>query len=335
MNNKLNKLYNSIGDNELNNQKTTMSLVEEHLKLFNENKLKVDTYSLLSILGAKNVQGIKAELKSYDQLAPITARRKAIVDKLLLPLADFKQLVEVETAKPKAKTKTEKKKGKEEKKQIVELDYAVNKSNELIKKNVIRTTANNIVFPICFLASQDKSNYTFKDNKVKVNIKNLSVEVVKSVFGFNKDNAEVSAMQCNLALLTKLAKADLLNVKVNKGQAEVEEVENLEDAVDETTKTEFSEEKASNIVKGISAMLKYLDDNESFDHILQIQNYISDLENYGFETESIVETLRKQSNNTINKDLYGCCVADNSTKLTANTMEELKKQFANKYKIAI
>ena len=50
MNNKLNKLYNSIGDNELNNQKTTMSLVEEHLKLFNEGKLKVDTYSLFSIL---------------------------------------------------------------------------------------------------------------------------------------------------------------------------------------------------------------------------------------------------------------------------------------------
>ena len=335
MNNKLNKLYNSIGDNELNNQKTTMSLVDEHLKLFNENKLKVDTYSLLSILGVKNGQGIKAELKSYKQLSFITAKRKAIVDKLLLPIADFKKLVEVETAKPKAKTKTEKKKGKEEKKQIVELDYAVNKSNDLIKKNVIRTTANNIVLPICFLASQDKSNYTFKDNKVKVNIKNLSVEVVKSVFGFNKDKAEVHAMQCNLALLTKLAKADLLDVKVNKGQAEVEETENLEDAVDETTKTEFSEEKANNIVKGISAMLKYLDDNESFDHILQIQNYISDLENYGFETESIVETLRKQSNNTINKDLYGCWVADNSTKLTANTMAELKTQFANKYKIAI
>ena len=333
--NKLNKLYNSIGDNELNNQKTTMSLVEEHLKLFNEGKLKVDTYSLFSILGAKNGQGIKAEFKSYDQLAPITARRKAIVDKLLLPLADFKKLVEVETAKPKAKTKTEKKKGKEEKKKIVELDYAVNKSNDAIKKNVIRTTANNIVFPICFLASQDKSNYTFKDNKVKVNIKNLSVEVVKSVFGFNKDKADVAAATGKLALLTKLAKADLLDVKVNKGQAEEEEVENLEDAVDETTKTEFSEEKANNIVRGISAMLKYLDDNESYDHILQIQNYISDLENYGFETESIVETLRKQSNNTINKDLYGCWVADNSTKLTANTMQELKKQFANKFKIAI
>ena len=93
MTNKLNKLYNSIGDNELNNQKTTMSLVEEHLKLFNENKLKVNTYSLLSILGVKNGQGIKAELKSYKQLSFITPKRKAIGDKLLLPIADFKKLV--------------------------------------------------------------------------------------------------------------------------------------------------------------------------------------------------------------------------------------------------
>ena len=335
MNNKLNKLYNSIGDNELNNQKTTMSLVDEHLKLFNENKLKVDTYSLLSILGVKNGQGIKAELKSYKQLSFITAKRKAIVDKLLLPIADFKKLVEVETAKPKAKTKTEKKKSKEEKKQIVELDYAVNKSNDLIKKNVIRTTANNIVLPICFLASQDKSNYTFKDNKVKVNIKNLSVEVVKSVFGFNKNNAEVSAMQCNLALLTKLAKADLLAVEVNRGQEETEETENLEEAVADTTKSEFSEEKASNIVKGISSMLTYLDNNESYDHILQIQNHIEQLENYGHEIESIVETARKQTNNSVNKDLYGSWVADNSTKLTANTMAELKDQFYKKYKVAV
>ena len=37
-----------------------------------------------------------------------------------------------------------------------------------------------------------------------------------------------------------------------------------------------SEDEISNynIVKVISAMLKYLDDNESFDHILQIQNYL-------------------------------------------------------------
>ena len=168
-----------------------------------------------------------------------------------------------------------------------------------------------------------------------MNIKNLSVEVVKSVFGFNKDKADVNSMECNLALLTKLAKADLLAVEVNRGQEEEEEVENLEDAVDETTKTEFSEEKADNIVKGISAMLTYLDNNESYDHILQIQNHIEQLENYAHEVESIVETARKQTNNSVNKDLYGSWVADNSTKLTANTMKELKDQFNKKYKVAV
>ena len=188
-------------------------------------------------------------------------------------------------------------------------------------------------FQSAFLASQDKSNYTFKDNKVKVNIKNLSVEVVKSVFGFNKDKAD-NSYGGNLALLTKLAKTDLLAVEVNRGQAEEEEVENLEDeAVHDTTKTEFSEEKADNIVKGISAMLTYLDNNESFDHILQIQNHIDKLENYGFEVESIVKTAGKQSNNTINKDLYGSWVADNSTKLTANTMQELKTNLIKNIKL--
>ena len=37
--NKLNKLYNSISDNELNNQKTTMSLINEHMIMFNNGNL--------------------------------------------------------------------------------------------------------------------------------------------------------------------------------------------------------------------------------------------------------------------------------------------------------
>ena len=87
--------------------------------------------------------------------------------------------------------------------------------------------------------------------------------------------------------------------------------------------------------KGINAMLTYLDKNEGFDYILQVQNHISNLENYGYETENIVEALRKQTNNSVNKDLYGCWVADNSIKLNAKTMEELRKQFNSKFKVAI
>ena len=209
------------------------------------------------------------------------------------------------------------------------------KSNEAIRKNVVRTTANNIVFPILFLASQDKSNYSFNDNKVKIKIKNLSDEVVKAVFGFNKKNADVNSMNCNLALLTKLAKADLFSIKLRQKTEEVIETENLEDVVEDTTKSEYSTDKAENIVKNINAMLTYLDKNEGFDYILQVQNHISNLENYGYETENIVEALRKQTNNSVNKDLYGCWVADNSIKLNAKTMEELRKQFNSKFKVAI
>ena len=80
---------------------------------------------------------------------------------------------------------------------------------------------------------------------------------------------------------------------------------------------------------------KIFDKNEGFDYILQVQNHISNLENYGYETENIVEALRKQTNNSVNKDLYGCWVADNSIKLNAKTMEELRKQFNSKFKVAI
>ena len=166
--NKLNKLYNSISDNELNNQKTTMSLINEHMIMFNNGSLNMGNQSILTILGAKNGQGIKPIIKGIEQLSIISGHRKAIVNKLLLPIADFSNLVESEnTTKPK-KTKVEKKKTKEENKQIVEIDYAEKKSNEAIRKNIVRTTANNIVIPILFLASQDKSNYSFNDNKVKI-----------------------------------------------------------------------------------------------------------------------------------------------------------------------
>ena len=333
--NKLNKLYNSISDNELNNQKTTMSLINEHMIMFNNGSLNMGNQSILTILGAKNGQGIKPIIKGIEQLSIISGHRKAIVNKLLLPIADFSNLVESENTTTPKKTKVEKKKTKEENKQIVEIDYAEKKSNEAIRKNVVRTTANNIVIPILFLASQDKSNYSFNDNKVKIKVKNLSDEVVKSVFGFNKKNADVNSMNCNLALLTKLAKADLFSVKLRQKSDEIIETENLEDVVADTTKSEYSEDKAENIVKGINAMLKYLDNNEGYDYILQVQNHISNLENYGYETENIVEALRKQTNNSVNKDLYGCWVADNSIKLNAKTMEELRKQFNSKFKVAI
>ena len=39
--NKLNTLFNSIGDNAVNNENTSLDIIKEYLNLHNDNKLKV------------------------------------------------------------------------------------------------------------------------------------------------------------------------------------------------------------------------------------------------------------------------------------------------------
>jgi hypothetical protein len=53
--------------------------------------------------------------------------------------------------------------------------------------------------------------------------------------------------------------------------------------------------------------------------------------------EEIVETGRKQSKNSLLKDIYGSWVVDNasSVELKSNTIEELKSKFNKQFKIAI
>ena len=72
------------------------------------------------------------------------------------------------------------------------------------------------------------------------------------------------------------------------------------------------------------------------DEILQVENHIRTLENYGEELELIVQALRKQTNNSINKDIYGSWVVDNnnSVELSANSMDKLREQFNKQFKVA-
>ena len=76
--------------------------------------------------------------------------------------------------------------------------------------------------------------------------------------------------------------------------------------------------------------------NNSYDEILQVENHIRTLENYGEELELIVQALRKQTNNSINKDIYGSWVVDNnnSVELSANSMDKLREQFNKQFKVA-
>ena len=95
--NKLNTMFNSIGDNAVNNENTSLDIIKEYLNLHNDNKLKVNNTGIYLLLKTKNNAGIKATIKGIEKLNEITDLRKKVVNKLILPLANFSNLVETET----------------------------------------------------------------------------------------------------------------------------------------------------------------------------------------------------------------------------------------------
>ena len=336
MTNKLNTHFNSIGNNAVENEKTSIGIIEELTMQNNKGILKVNNNSIYTLLGVKNGQGIISQLKGYNSLNELTIERKKIVNKLILPKADLKDLVIEETPKkatPKAKTKKEKKETTIQKKQVVEMDNAYNKSNLSIKNNAIRTTANNVVFPFAFLASQDVKNYVFENGKVKINTRNLTKAVCQTVFGFNKDKADVGFMYCNLTMLIKLSKAVLFKVELQDQTKADETAEELENAIDEISKGKFDETKEKNIVKSICSMLDYLDTNNGFNGLLQIENHIFTLEEYGQAKETMANNVRKQGQKKL--ELFGNFAVefDHRKEFNANTFDELESQFNKHFAI--
>ena len=338
MTNNLNKHFNSIGNNALKNAETSVGIIEELTLQNSKGNLKIKGNSIYTLLGVKNGQGIISQLKSYESLNELTTERKKVVNKLILPKAELNHLIEEEktaTPKTKAKTKKEKKETTAEKKQVVEMDNAFNKSNESVKNNAIRTTANNVVFPFIFLASQDSKNYAFENGKIKINTRNLAKNVCQSVFGFNKEKADVGFMYCNLTMIIKLAKAVLFNVKILQSTETTETTEELENAVDEISKGKFDETKEKNIVSSISSMLDYLDKNKGFDGILQVENHIFSLEEYGQAKQDLTNNVRKQTKNAKNYDIIGSVAVEynHSKDFKVNTFDELETQFNKTFAI--
>ena len=338
MTNKLNTHFNSIGNNTLKNAETSIGIIEELTLQNSKGNLKVKGNSIYTLLGVKNGQGIISQLKSYKSLNELTTERKKVVNKLILPKAELNHLVEVEkttTPKPKAKTKTkkEKKETTAEKNQVVEMDNAFNKSNESVKNTAMRTTANNVVFPFIFLASQDSKNYAFENGKIKINTRNLAKDICQSVFGFNKEKADVGFMYCNLALIIKLAKAVLFNVEIVQSTATNETAEELENAVDEMSKGDFDETKEKNIVKSISSMLDYLDKNEGFNGLFQIEKHIYKLEEYGQYKADLVNNVRKQGQKKL--DVFGTFAVeyDHRIEVPAKTFDEFEENFNKRFAI--
>ena len=336
MTNKLNTHFNSIGNNILKNAETSISIIEEMTLQNSKGNFKIKGNSVYTLLGVKNGAGIISQLKGIKSLNALTIERKKIVNKIILPKAELNHLVEVEktaTPKPKAKTKKEKKETTAEKKQNVEQDYALNKSNISVKNSAIRTTANNVVFPFIFLASQDVKNYAFENGKVKINTRPLAKKICQEVFGFNKDKADVGFMYCNLALLVKLSKSVLFAVEIMQSTETAETAEELENAVDEISKGELDETKEKNIVSSITSMLNYLDTRSGFNGLFQIEKHIYKLEEYGQYKAELVNNVRRQGQKKL--DVFGTFAVeyDHRIEVPAKTFDEFEENFNKRFAI--
>ena len=129
----------------------------------------------------------------------------------------------------------------------------------------------------------------------------------------------------------------MFKVEVNRNISSREEGQDLEVVTDDATSGEYTPEKAQTMAESIKKQLTYLDDNMGLDAILQVDNHLRVLTNYGNTLEEIGETGRKQSKNALLKDIYGSWIVDNSSsgELKSNTIEELKAKFNKQFKIAV
>ena len=341
MDKQLNTMLTSIGNNHIQNEVTSMGIVQRNNELFHKGNFKYNNDSVYSMLGIKAPNQILTETRGFLNVDRINTERKRLVDRIILPLANFKNLVESDKSKA---TKLDKKKTKEDNKAKPEPDHTVKKSDDKIRANAIRTTANRVLYPSLFIMTLDKSNYKFDKKIVRINVFCLKNEIVKSIFGVDNDNlkkanpdGKVYFMDCNFSLLEKLTQKYMFNVTVERGITATEDSEDLEVVTEDLTKGEYTPEKAQAMSDSIKKQLTYLDDNNGLDAILQVENHLRTLTNYGNTLEEIVETGRKQSKNSILKDIYGSWVVDNasSVELKSNSIEELKSKFNKQFKIAI
>ena len=336
----LNTMLTSIGNNTIQNEVTSMGIVQRNNELFQGGNFKYNNDSIYSMLGIKAPNQILTETRGFDTVDRINSERKRLVDRIILPLANFKNLVESDKDKA---TKLDKKKAKENNKAKPEPDHTIKKSDEKIRANAIRTTANRVLYPSLFVMTLDKSNYKFDKKVVRINLFCLKNEIVKSIFGLDNDNlkkatdSKVYFVDCNFSLLEKLTQKYMFNISIDRSITATEQAEDLEDTTDDIISSEYTPEKADKMMSSICSQLTYLDDNNGLDAILKVENHLRTLTNYGNILEEIVETARKQSKGGVVKDLYGSWVVDNATsvELKGNTIEELKGSFNKQFKIAV
>ena len=277
MDKQLNTMLTSIGNNHIQNEVTSMGIVQRNNELFHKGNFKYNNDSVYSMLGIKAPNQILTETRGFLNVDRINTERKRLVDRIILPLANFKNLVESDKSKA---SKLDKKKTKEDNKAKPEPDHTVKKSDDKIRANAIRTTANRVLYPSLFIMTLDKSNYKFDKKIVRINVFCLKNEIVKSIFGVDNDNlkkanpdGKVYFMDCNFTLLEKLTQKYMFKVEVTRGTEASEDSEDLEVVTEDLTKGQYTPEKAQAMSDSIKKQLTYLDDNNGLDAILQIENH--------------------------------------------------------------
>ena len=82
-------------------------------------------------------------------------------------------------------------------------------------------------------------------------------------------------------------------------------------------------------------MLDYLDKNIGFDGILQVENHIFSLEEYGQAKQDLTNNVRKQTKNAKNYDIIGSVAVEynHSKDFKVNTFDELETQFNKTFAI--
>ena len=191
--NKLNKLFNSIGNNTIENEKTSLDIINEYLLLENQGKLKRNEKSIYGFLGCRNGGEIISKVNGITKQDQLNELRSVIVNNLLLPIADLSHLSKSNEDVEDIDNEDEDVEKSEDEKLEVKMakynsDYQVEKTNEQLRSNAIRTMANRICFPLVLLIAKGNQNYKYQDGLFEIFVKSFSNDQIKKTFGVNLED---------------------------------------------------------------------------------------------------------------------------------------------------
>ena len=303
--NKLNTLFNSIGDNNIKNEKTSLDIINEYLILESQGKLKKNEKSIYGFLGCRNGGEIIKTINGIKNQSQLNEIRALIVNNLLLPIADLSHLATTEFSEDfEDEVESEDEDNSEDKtkdeKLIADMskyniDYQVEKTNNAIKNNAIRTTANKICWALVLLIAKGNQNYKFHKDVFEIFVKSFSNLQVKKVFGVDLEHKKapkgITSFNANLTQLDKLSRVVLFQV-LNEKKDNDSALTQLKQSAKKMTAKKDNSKKILQVVKNF---LNYFDNHKLYAELHSVEKHIFNLENYGQAKEKIVEDVRKQT----------------------------------------